>query len=617
MSEDAVATREIDGRARTVRELLHGRKYAIDYYQREYKWEKKQVAELIEDLVGKFREDHQEGRPREAVRDYGHYFLGSIIVSQKDGRRYIIDGQQRLTTLTLLLIALYLRLDDPNHKGQVSGLIFSQQFGVLSFNLDVPERKACMEAIFRGEEPPDAELDESSANLLQRFADVGDLLPDDVTGEALPYFTDWVMENVHLVEITAHSDNDAYTIFETMNDRGLSLTPADMLKGYLLANIEFAQQRTAAAGVWKERMQALAEVGKDDGADAVKAWLRSQWADTIRERKKDAQPLDFDRIGTEFHRWVRDSEERLGLAGSADYVRFVERDFRYYSRWYARLRRASESLTDGLERVLYNAQHNFTLQYPLMLAPLTPEDDDMTARRKVRVVAAYVDILINRRLWNWKAIDYSTMQYAMFSVMRDIRGKDPESLIDLLHKRLRDDTAPDFGVEYPFVLNGTNGPYVHRMLARMTQYIEMGSGKPPRYIEYAQRGRGGYEIEHIWANHPERHTDEFSHPSDFLDYRRRIGCLVLLPKSFNASYSDMPYVQKRPHYLSQNLLAASLHEQTYDHNPGFRAFLEQSGLPFQPHGEFGRADLERRQELYRLIARQVWDPGLLETEAQT
>lgn len=41
--------REIDGKGRTVRELLAGRKYSIDYYQREYNWQKKQVAELIED----------------------------------------------------------------------------------------------------------------------------------------------------------------------------------------------------------------------------------------------------------------------------------------------------------------------------------------------------------------------------------------------------------------------------------------------------------------------------------------------------------------------------------------------------------------------------------------
>ena len=99
-------SREIDGKGRTVRELLAGRKYSIDYYQREYKWQQKQVAELIDDLAAKFLESHEEGNERSAVADYGHYFLGSIIISDKDGQKFIIDGQQRLTTLTLLLIFL-------------------------------------------------------------------------------------------------------------------------------------------------------------------------------------------------------------------------------------------------------------------------------------------------------------------------------------------------------------------------------------------------------------------------------------------------------------------------------------------------------------------------------
>jgi uncharacterized protein with ParB-like and HNH nuclease domain len=50
------SSREIDGKGRTVRELLTGRKYSIDYYQREYKWQKKQVKELLEDLAAKFLE---------------------------------------------------------------------------------------------------------------------------------------------------------------------------------------------------------------------------------------------------------------------------------------------------------------------------------------------------------------------------------------------------------------------------------------------------------------------------------------------------------------------------------------------------------------------------------
>ena len=60
-----------------------------------------------------------------------------------------------------------------------------------------------------------------------------------------------------------------------------------------------------------------------------------------------------------------------------------------------------------------------------------------------------------------------------------------------------------------------------------------------RYIEYVADGKARYEVEHIWANHPERHTDEFAHPSDFAEHRNRIGGLLLLPKSFNASYGDL------------------------------------------------------------------------------
>jgi hypothetical protein len=65
--------------------------------------QQKQVSELIDDLTTKFSESHEDGNERSAVADYGHYFLGSIIVSDKDGQKFIIDGQQRLTTLTLLL----------------------------------------------------------------------------------------------------------------------------------------------------------------------------------------------------------------------------------------------------------------------------------------------------------------------------------------------------------------------------------------------------------------------------------------------------------------------------------------------------------------------------------
>jgi hypothetical protein len=609
--------KEIRGDAKNIRALLGGSKYAVDYYQREYKWQTKQVSELLDDLADKFLQSYDPKHDRTAVESYGHYFLGSIIISDKNGHKFVIDGQQRLTSLTLLLIYLHRRLTDAEQQGQIAELIFSQKYGKKSFNLDVPERTACMEALYAGQPFDEAHQPESVANILSRYHDIEERFPEELGGKALPYFTDWLIENVHLVEITAYSDEDAYTIFETMNDRGLSLTPTDMLKGYLLANITDSNIRNRASALWKERIAELGELGKEEDADAIKSWLRSQYAESIRERKRGATPQDFDLIGTEFHRWVRDHEKELKLGSSRDFARFVERDFSFYARQYLRLRQAAETLTPGLESVHYNEQNNFTLQYSVLLAPLCIEDSERDILRKIRVTATFLDILITRRIWNWRAIDYSTMQYAMFLVMKEIRGKSAVEIAQLLTKRLAADTET-FASNDRFYLHGTNGRQIHRLLARMTDYVETSSGLPSRYSEYINRkGKKGCEVEHIWANHPERHEDEFKHPNDFEDYRNRIGDLLLLPKTFNAAYGDLPYKKKREHYLKQNLLAQSLHEKAYERNPGFLRFVKASHLGFRAHADFKKKDLDERQKLYQELAEQIWDPGRLVEEAKS
>ena len=84
----ASPSREIDGKGRTLRELLTGRKYSIDYYQREYRWQHVHVSELLNDFAANFRGSYEEDDDRSAVAEYGHYFLGSIIVSDKDGQKF-------------------------------------------------------------------------------------------------------------------------------------------------------------------------------------------------------------------------------------------------------------------------------------------------------------------------------------------------------------------------------------------------------------------------------------------------------------------------------------------------------------------------------------------------
>ena len=69
--------KEIKGKEKSIRMLLENTRFSIDYYQREYKWQTKQLQELIEDLSEKFIESYEDGDDRSAIQNYENYFLGS------------------------------------------------------------------------------------------------------------------------------------------------------------------------------------------------------------------------------------------------------------------------------------------------------------------------------------------------------------------------------------------------------------------------------------------------------------------------------------------------------------------------------------------------------------
>jgi len=610
--------RTIDGKGKTVKEILFARKFYIDYYQREYKWQTKQVEELINDLTGIFLNDFSISHDREEVAKYAHYFLGSIIISSKDGKDHIIDGQQRLTTLSVLIMWLLHRLKDQGEDGSLAQLVYSKKHGKVSFNLDVDERRAVMESIYNDIPVKDYdELDESCRNMLDRYQDIADLFPDELQKETLPYFADWLIENVHVVEITAYSDDVAYTIFETMNDRGLSLTPAEMLKGYLLSKITSEADRIAATEEWKRligrlRSQATEADNKEAEADFFKAWLRSQYAESIRERKKNATPGEWDRIGTEFHRWVRDKSVALGLSTAKTYKALICEKMAFYVKWYLEIRRAENAPVAGLENIYHNASHQFTHQPTLLLAAIDMSDSEANIRLKFRLVAKYIDIFLTRRLCNFTKIDYNTLQYNVFTVVRDIRGRTPAKIAAALMKRLDEQEESLDGVSTLYLNQWSHKP-IKRILGRFIDYVEVGSGGAPRFQELIEtRGKRGYEVEHIWADKYIRHKAEFNHPTEFAEYRNRLGDLLLLPKTFNASYGAETYAGKHKHYVEHDILAKSLHPQAYEHNPGFTRFIKESGLPFHAVDDFKKADIEKRQALYRLIAERIWTPEWLD-----
>ena len=609
----------INARTKSVHQLLNNVKYSIDFYQREYEWGRRNIEELLDDFEGKFLASYDEKHERTEVQRYSHYFLGTVITISEKGLRYIVDGQQRLTTLSLLLIYLqHLGHNGNTGIADVSPMIFSTKFGRKSFNINVPERVDCMRALYDNNEFDATDHpDRSVQNLVDRYADIQELFPTSLKDDTLPYFVDWLIENVDLVEIEAYSDDDAFTIFETMNDRGVNLKAADMLKGYLLAHIDDVdedathQRKSNANSKWKQRINELITIESGEEDSFFKTWLRAKYAQSMREGKKDAKNRDFENIN-QFHRWVPVVKDRLGLETSQDYYDFVTRRIHRFAGHYLLLRRASQDLTPGYEEIYYNAHNNFTLQYMLALAPLRLEDDAETVREKIRLVATFIDIYVARRMVNFRVIGYSTVRYTMFNLAKTIRGANigllREHLLAFL-ERMGDTFEGITGDHFePFALTRMNSRRIHYLLTRMTLYIEQGSGKNTTFRHCAYDGRGKpMEIEHIWADKHERHTDEFPHPHDFQRQRNFIGGLVLLPPGANKSFGADPYEKKVEHYLSHNLLAASLYDDAYKNNPDFTNFIVRSGLPIKAHTQFKMADLWERQNLYRRICEQIWD----------
>lgn len=613
--------KEISGQARTIRELLKDQRYSVDYYQREYRWQRKQVEALIDDLVGQFLESYSPTDDRSDVQNYGHYFLGSIVLSKRGNDTYIVDGQQRLTSITLLLILLNNLQGERFDRVKLDDMIYSERYGKKNFNISVPERVPYMESIFKGEMPDASNASESAQTIVARYQDIAELFNTEFNEQAIPFFCDWLIDNVHLVEILALTDEDAYTIFETMNDRGLSLTPLDMLKGFLLSKITDQDKRNQAAKVWRERTESLRRLGKDEDADAVKCWLRSRYAKSVRERRQGAENADFERIGTEFHRWVGDNADSIGLKTSDDYFQFIFRDMNFYTTQYERIKNASERVVPGLEPIYHVACFNFTLQFPVMLSTLIVDEAKDNIDEKLRLVSIFLDILLARRAVNYLTMTFAAMSYSMFLVMKDIRQLSIEELRVILAKKLADQECNFDGTKdkqrtgfSSFGLNMWSKRYIKVLLARMTDYLEVQSNQASSFSNYMAEGKGRYEVEHIWSNHFDRHKDEFSSLAEFTEARNRIGDLLLLPKTFNASYGALTYKKKLPQYFGQNLLAKSLHQDCYTHHPGFRNFCERTGIQFRPHSQFLKADIEERQSLYRKLADEVWNPNRLNPE---
>lgn len=602
------------------------KKYTVDYFQREYTWEDKHIQALIYDLTSAFLNEFNPNDKRQEC-DYNNYFLGSCVICEKDNvNKSIIDGQQRLTSLTLFFIYLahlHKKFDTNNipeeyelDDNDIEKLIYSRDRGKKSYNLAIDEREHCLNALFRTGDYQYQENDSPSVkNMAARYKDIDENFPDELKEnyQAFVYFIDWLLNNVIMAQITTHSDENAYAVFETMNDRGKNLNSTEMLKGYLLSRLDNSHNRLTYEKKWQDLIK---KFSKDEDQRFFQAWLRSQYADTIRSGSIGAQNEDFEKIGTRFHAWVRDNlaQMKLDEKQPTDFEKLISSELPFYQNAYLSILQAEQNFNEKLAHVFYIKHWGIapSLSFPLMLAPLILTDNEEMVFKKINLVARFIETYCVKHSVNSKRFPHNAIRSYIYNLVKEIRGLELDILKQKLSEKL---TALETGFSsmQEFSLHGQNKRFIKFLLSRITAWVEQQTGKSSLFTDYYLRineQTKPFQVEHILENHFERYTEKFTDKTEFDRYRNRFGALLLLPQGTNQSLNDLVYQEKQPHYLKENLLAKSLCQMTYENNPNFLKLINEKNLPFQAHEIFLKEEIQQRQQLYQAICEQMWRDDL-------
>ena len=602
--------------------ILSHRRFTVDVFQREYRWGRKQIEQMLSDFQDTFEEfyDPNDHDTPEEVENYGYYYMGCIICTGGSPNK-IIDGQQRLSSLTLLLIYLNNLQMEQAAQGfrtvKFEDMIYDDHYGKKSFNIDVDDRQLCLEALLSNNSTYQPN-NESAQNMMDRYRDIEDLFPDDLKGEALEYFIYWLKEKVLLLEIDTPSEDEAHTIFLTMNDRGLSLNSAEMMKAYVMQQIVEAD-RALVNHQWQDNINRIKSASSYDSSGVVNTedvefistWLRAKYAQTLREGKRGANDEDFELLGEKFHTWVRsNAKAKMGLSKSVDYKNLVMTEMTRVTELYLKLKEYGSTLTPGYEEVFYNANRDLNYQISMIISAVCNDDSEEDIKRKIQMVSKFVDDFASIRIFNFKKVNWNTNKYLLFRVMREIRNKDCRTVGMVLVRALR---RMDVSIDAitKFSLNQFSGRYMLHLLARFTSYVNTKMGNPSQFDVYVDRKRKGntYDIEHILPDDYDSYQDDFATADEFQTSRQMIGNLIILTRDKNRSYQAMKYQEKVEKYVGDNVLAQALNNTAYHNNPKFLAVASQYGFTAIP--KFTKDSINDRANIYLQMAVDIWDPNAI------
>ncbi|MEO3810825.1 DUF262 domain-containing protein [Sphaerisporangium sp. B11E5] len=367
----------------TLRGLIGGDKQLlVPLYQRPYSWERGQLATLWRDIA-------LQAERLEHGRDNSH-FLGSVVLapgpdnSPENSQWLVVDGQQRLTTLMVALCALrdYQMTEDPLARDRVNETHLINRFRpgdmryrLLPTQVDRQAFKDCVEGL------PFGDTTSLIAGAYRFFRTMLTEVDDPADPHDIARIESVVLNRLNLVQIVVEGDDNAFRIFESINNTGMRLSQVDLIRNYVFMHLPTMGQFVYDT-YWLPMQHMLGAKGMD----------QLMYLALVLDRGDEAQYNDTYRGHQELLREATSDRARMEERVEA-YVKDLARRARYLRRM---LEPAGNSEIDARLRFLNDWKGNTA--YPVVMRLLELHDAGAATEEEVVEAQRYIESFLVRRL---------------------------------------------------------------------------------------------------------------------------------------------------------------------------------------------------------------------------
>ncbi|GHS15288.1 hypothetical protein JP0116_13680 [Helicobacter pylori] len=345
----------------------------IPIYQRVYSWEKKQCKQLWDDIIKVGGDDKMDG-----------HFIGSILyvldrITHSNNALLIIDGQQRLTTITLLLTALRNHLSDEVKRKEIEDhyLINSDKDGDKKFRLILSEsdKDTLLSLIDKDRRKPS----EPSSKIVENFKLFEEWIRKN-TNQLETIFKG--LEKLMIVEIALEKGkDDPQLIFESMNSKGIELTQTDLIRNYIVMETEIEKQESFYNKYWNKYWRAMEEEFKQN----------KKWFDRFVRHYLTIKTREIPNINKVYVA-LKDYQQKEGIG-----IEDLLKDLQKYCGYFCQIVFKKEDDKDLNKALGFLVDLEMDVIYPLLLELYSDYNDGVLSKNDFRPSIALIESYICRR----------------------------------------------------------------------------------------------------------------------------------------------------------------------------------------------------------------------------